>query len=212
VATLPDRPFVYPILDAALLGHRNVGMAVRAVARAGLRLVQLRAKDLPDRVLSGLAREAQEAAAAAGVALIVNDRPDVARIAGAAGVHLGQADLSARDARRLLGDAAIVGVSTHDLGEIESMAGEAADYIAVGPVFATRTKKDPEPVVGLDLIRRARRLTRLPLVAIGGITAERAPQVVEAGADGIAVISALLNAPDLEAAARALAAALASRR
>lgn len=212
MATLPDRPFVYPILDAALLGHRNVGMAVRAVARAGLRLVQLRAKDLPDRVLSGLAREAQEAAAAAGVALIVNDRPDVARIAGAAGVHLGQADLSARDARRLLGDAAIVGVSTHDLGEIESMAGEAADYIAVGPVFATRTKKDPEPVVGLDLIRRARRLTRLPLVAIGGITAERAPQVVEAGADGIAVISALLNAPDLEAAARALAAALASRR
>ena len=205
---LPPRPFLYPILDVALLGGRPVGAAIAEIARAGVRIVQLRAKEVEDRVFVELAREARAAARSEGVLFLVNDRPDVARIVGADGVHVGQDDLGPRHARALLGDEAIVGASTHDLAQLVAAAQEPVDYVAIGPVFPTRTKARPDPVVGLEFVRRARERVTVPLVAIGGITLENARGVVEAGADGVAVISGLLAAPDLERAAFALAASL----
>jgi thiamine-phosphate pyrophosphorylase len=177
-----------------MVGRGRVGEMVSALARAGARLLQLRAKALGGRALLECARDAVLAAHAAGALLIVNDRPDVARIAEADGVHVGQDDLAPADARRILGPAAIVGVSTHDL--TQAAAAADVDYVAVGPVFATASKERPDPVVGLALVRTARAALRGPLVAIGGITADNAREVADAGADGLAVISALLRAPD----------------
>jgi thiamine-phosphate pyrophosphorylase len=202
VARLPPGPFLYPILDADLLGGRPCRAAVAALARGGAGIVQLRAKGVPDRVLFALAREAQAAARAAGMLFVVNDRPDVALMVGADGVHLGQDDLPPEDARRLLGPEAVIGRSTHSLEQLERAAVEPVDYVAFGPVFGTGTKRDPDPVVGLDLLRAARALSARPLVAIGGIDASRAALAIAAGADGVAVISALADAPDLEQAAR----------
>jgi thiamine-phosphate pyrophosphorylase len=148
------------------------------------------------------------AARALGGVLVVNDRPDVAVLAGADGVHLGQEDLSPRDARRALAAGALVGLSTHDDLQVEAAAGEPVDYVAIGPVFPTGTKADARPAVGLEGVRSARARTRLPLVAIGGITAENGRAVIDAGADGIAVLSALLADGDVEAAVRRLRAAV----
>jgi len=137
----------------------------------------------------------------------VNDRPDIALLAGADGVHLGQEDLPPRDARRTLPASTLLGLSTHDAGQVEAAAEEPVDYIAIGPVFPTRTKADARPTVGLAGVRSARARTRLPLVAIGGITADNARAVIEAGADGVAVLSAVLAGEDVEAAVRRLRAA-----
>jgi thiamine-phosphate pyrophosphorylase len=208
---LPPGPFVYPILDADLLAGRPCGAAVADLARGGARIVQLRAKGVSDRVLFTLAREALSAARAAGMLFLVNDRPDVALMVGADGVHLGQDDLPPPEARRLLGPDAVIGWSTHSLEQLARAAAEPVDYVAFGPVFPTVTKRDADPVVGLDLLRAARALTDRPLVAIGGIDASRAALAIAAGADGVAVISALADAPDLEQAARAFVARLSER-
>jgi len=206
---LPPPPFLYPIVDVAALGARGVGSAVAALASGGAKVVQFRGKGLPDRRFLELAAEALAAARQGGAMLVVNDRPDVAVILGADGVHLGQDDLAPRDVRPLLPPGALLGVSTHGLDQLERAAGEPVDYVAIGPVFATRSKAAPDPVVGLEMVRRARARTARPLVAIGGITEENARSVAEAGADGLAVISALLSQADLAAAARRFAAALA---
>jgi len=203
VPRLPARPFLYAIVDAQLLAGRSVGEAVSALARGGAALVQVRTKTGSDAERVRHAREACGVARAAGVPLIVNDRPDVARIAGADGVHLGQEDLPPAAARRILGPEAIVGISTHDVGQATLTASEPVDYVAIGPVFPTRTKAQPDAVVGLEGVRGVRRLVARPLIGIGGITAENAATVIAAGADGVAVISALLCEVDLEAAARA---------
>jgi thiamine-phosphate pyrophosphorylase len=131
-----------------------------------------------------------------GVPLIVNDRADVAALVDAAGIHVGQQDLSVENARRVVGPSKWVGVSTHSREQFERAAASSADYIAVGPVFSTSTKTNPDPVVGIDFIRMVRTLTEKPIVAIGGITLDRAAQVVRAGADSVAVISDILLAPD----------------
>ncbi|HET7291167.1 MAG TPA: thiamine phosphate synthase [Vicinamibacteria bacterium] len=205
---LPARPFLYAVVDTQLLAGRPLGEAVRALCRGGAGLVQVRTKSGSDAERVRLAREAGSAARESGVPMIVNDRADVARIAGAAGVHVGQEDLAASDARAIVGPNAIVGVSTHDLAQAAAAAAEPVDYVAFGPVFATRTKQNPDPVVGLDGLRTARGAVDRPLVAIGGITRANAAEVAAAGADGVAVISYLLDAPDLEAAARQIVAAL----
>jgi thiamine-phosphate pyrophosphorylase len=156
-----------------------------------------------------MARDAVAAARAAGALLVVNDRVDVALLAGADGVHLGQDDLRPEDARRLLPAGALIGVSTHDRAQVEEAAASGADYVAVGPVFATATKERPDPVVGLELVRWARGRVGVPLVAIGGITAGRAAEVAAAGADGLAVVSAIAGAPDPAEAFRRIRARLA---
>ncbi len=208
--SLPPRPFLYPIVDVATLGDRPVGPAVAAVVAGGARLVQFRGKGLPDRRFLALAAEALAAARRGGAMLVVNDRPDVAVILGADGVHLGQDDLEPRAVRSLLSPGTLLGVSTHDLEQLRRARDEPVDYVAIGPVFATRSKAEPDPVVGLATVRAARALTSRPLIAIGGITEDNARSVAEAGADGLAVISALLSQPDHAAAARRFAAVLAS--
>ena len=208
---LPPRPFLYPIVDVAALGERAVGSAVAALVAGGAKVVQFRAKGLPDRRFLDLAAEALAAARAGGAALIVNDRPDVALILGADGVHLGQDDLDPRAVRTLLPPGTLLGLSTHTLEQLQRAAGAPVDYLAIGPVFPTRSKAAPDPVVGLEMVRKARALTPGSLVAIGGITEENARSVVDAGADGVAVISALLSQADLAAAGRRFGAALGRR-
>jgi thiamine-phosphate pyrophosphorylase len=132
-----------------------------------------------------------------GVRIIVNDRLDIALAAGADGVHLGQDDLSPAKARALVGSRFIIGYSTHSITQALNPGGLAADYIAIGPIFATSTKKNPDPAVGLEVIRELKPQLQAPLVAIGGITLARAPEVLAAGADSVAVISDLFTGGDV---------------
>src|SRR4029077_17871576 len=124
------------------------------------------------------------------------DRPDVAFLSGASGVHVGQKDLPVAESRAMLGQGKLLGISTHNLEQLRAAAEADAYYIALGPVFDTDSKANPDPVVGTAMIRQARRLTRKPIVAIGGITLDRAKEVMEAGADSVAVISDILRAVD----------------
>jgi thiamine-phosphate pyrophosphorylase len=209
VGSLPATPFAYPIVDAARLRGRDVATVVDLLARAGARLIQLRVKTHADRERLALARAAVAAARASGARLVVNDRADIAAISGADGLHVGQDDLPPAEARAVIGPGMILGVSTHGLAQLAAAASAPVDYVAIGPVFATRSKDDPDPVVGLEMVRRARAMVSRPLVAIGGITRANARDVVAAGADGVAVISDLLDAPDLGRAFAELRAALA---
>jgi thiamine-phosphate pyrophosphorylase len=199
-------PRLYPILDAELLLREVAGdragrqellrRTVAELARAGVQILQYRNKQEADAVLIEDARVIQEAAG--GMRLLLNDRAALVKSVGWDGVHVGQDDLPARDARELLGPAAWVGLSTHNETQLRAANLEPVDYIAVGPVFTTSTKANPDPAIGLEGVRQARALTQKPLVAIGGITAETAAAVIEAGADCVAVIAAIF-APGLSA-------------
>jgi thiamine-phosphate pyrophosphorylase len=162
----------------------------------GASLIQLRDKDAGGRELLEQAMACLKLTRKSGATLIINDRVDVALTAGADGVHLGQDDLSVDEAREILGGDKIIGVSTHSIAQFRAALETSANYIAVGPVYPTITKENPAPVVGLELVREARKLTDRPLVAIGGISHARAPEVIEAGADCVAVISALYPLPE----------------
>jgi thiamine-phosphate pyrophosphorylase len=186
-------PRLYVILDAGLLREPAAEIA-RKLIGAGVEVLQYRAKKVPAKEMLASSRELAEAARAGGARFFVNDRPDVASLAEADGVHVGQDDLGVEEARGVVGPDAWVGLSTHNIEQFEKALRSSADYIAVGPIFATSSKASPDPVVGLGLIRRARRLTGRPIVAIGGITLERAAEVIEAGADSVAVIRDVLRA------------------
>jgi thiamine-phosphate pyrophosphorylase len=191
---LRELPKLYAIVDRATLDARemSVGEFARDLRDAGVRLVQYRDKcGRPQQVLRGAEEIAQVFAGVEDTVLVMNDRSDLALLAGW-GVHVGHEDLSPDDARKVLGARRLIGVSTHSDTQVMEADASAADYVAIGPVFATATKADTEPVVGLEGVRRARALTRKPLVAIGGITRENARSVIDAGADGVAVIGALL--------------------
>ena len=188
-------PRLYVILDAALLTFPEIELAQK-FANAGVRLLQYRNKSASSRELFESSKRLSSQLAPQGVTFIVNDRADVASLAGASGVHVGQQDLGVEEARRVIGAGKLVGVSTHNLEQFERAAAASADYIAVGPVFSTSTKANPDPVVGIDFIRRVRALTSKPIVAIGGITLNRAVEAVRAGADCVAVASDILLAPD----------------
>jgi len=162
----------------------------------GASLIQLRDKEASGRELLEQAIACLKLTRNVGATLIINDRVDVALTAGADGVHLGQDDLSVEEAREILGEDKIIGVSTHSIDQFRAALETSANYIAVGPVYPTITKENPAPVVGLELVREARKLTDRPLVAIGGINHARAPEVIEAGADCVAVISALYPLPE----------------
>jgi thiamine-phosphate pyrophosphorylase len=183
---------LYAIVDADVLKKRRVRLRKFAVGlrAAGVSLVQYRDKSgSPAEVLAGAA-VLREVFAETGCMLIMNDRADLAVLAGFDGVHVGQGDLLPEDAKAVVARG-IVGVSTHTEEQVRVADASCADYVAIGPVFATGTKADAEAVVGLEGVRRARALTTKPLVAIGGITRENARSVVEAGADSVAVISGL---------------------
>jgi thiamine-phosphate pyrophosphorylase len=188
-------PRLYVILDAALLIHPETQIAA-GLAEAGVRLLQYRNKQASARELLEKSRALADELLPKQVRFIVNDRADVAVLAGATGVHLGQDDLGPDSARGLAGSDGVVGVSTHNLEQFAAAAATSTDYIAIGPIFETSTKKNPDPVVGMEIVRAARRLTDKPIVAIGGITLARAAEMIAAGADSIAVISDILCAPD----------------
>jgi thiamine-phosphate pyrophosphorylase len=204
-------PRLYVILDAALITSSEIDCAL-SLAEAGVRLLQYRNKSAPARQYLDSSRKLAEALLPHGVSFFVNDRPDVAFLAGASGVHVGQDDLDVEQARHVVGRDKLVGVSTHNLEQFERTAASSADYIALGPIFSTSSKANPDPVVGLDLLRKARALTDKPVVAIGGITLERAASAIEAGADSVAVISGILGAADPAQRAREYIETLASAK
>jgi thiamine-phosphate pyrophosphorylase len=184
-------PAFYPIVSTV--------RTAELLLEAGARIVQYRNKDFFSRAAFEDASRIEALCRQAGALCVVNDRADVAKLLNAA-LHLGQDDLAPADARRILPAPGIIGFSTHNEQQLRAGDVEPVDYLAIGPIFATASKLNPDPVVGLDGLRTLRSLTRKPLVAIGGITRELAPQVFEAGADSIAVISDLF--PDPRARAR----------
>jgi thiamine-phosphate pyrophosphorylase len=188
-------PRLYPILDIDLCRERRLEpLAVLAAFLAGgARILQLRDKTLSTGERLSLADAVVARAHAAGARVIVNDRADIARLSGADGVHVGQDDLTVDEARAILGPDAIVGLSTHDDEQIAAAARTSATYVAVGPIYGTVTKDTGYSARGLDLVRHAARHAGKPVVAIGGITLDRAPEVLAAGASSVAVISDLLR-------------------
>jgi thiamine-phosphate pyrophosphorylase len=188
-------PRLYAIIDPTLLTISELDLA-EALAGSGVELIQYRNKTASSRQFFEISRQLASALGPRGVRLIVNDRPDIALLAGAGGVHVGQDDLGVEDARAICGTDRWVGVSTHTLEQLAAADRTSADYIAFGPIFPTATKKNPDPVVGTELLRQARRMTKKPLVAIGGITLERAAEVYRAGADSLALIRDLISVPN----------------
>lgn len=200
-------PYLYAILDVDIAAARGLQPASLCDIwlAAGIRLIQLRAKHLTGGPMQQLAAELTGQCHAAGGRLIVNDRADVARLSGADGVHVGQDDLTPEHARQVVGADAVVGVSTHSEVQVREAVQGPIDYLAIGPIFSTSSKEQPDPVVGLEGLTRASAIAAsrgIPLVAIGGITLDKAPAVLEAGASSVAVISDLL-AGDPAARARA---------
>jgi len=188
-------PRLYVILDAALLTVPETECAEKLVS-AGIRLLQYRNKKASARELFESSKRLSSLLIPKCVTLVVNDRADVAMAADASGVHVGQEDLAPESARSVIGREKLLGLSTHNLEQFRSACATSADYIAVGPVFSTSTKANPDPVVGIEFVRSVRKLTDKPIVAIGGITLESAAEVIQAGADSVAVISDILLAPD----------------
>jgi thiamine-phosphate diphosphorylase len=188
---------LYPIVDVDVCRLRGLDplSVLDAYLAGGARFIQLRDKTTRTGPLAALAAPAVSRARAAGASLIVNDRADVAKLTSADGVHVGQDDLPVEDVRLVVGDAAIVGVSTHDEAQIGRAIETSASYIAVGPIYGTSTKDTGYSARGLDLLRYAvARAAGKPVVAIGGITLDRAPEVLAAGAASVAVITDLLTA------------------
>jgi thiamine-phosphate pyrophosphorylase len=192
---MPLTPRLYPIVDAVYFPEaRSLLAAAECLASAGCTLLQYRNKSHNARQMLDHARELRNRLPAS-ITLIMNDRADLALAAEFDGVHVGQDDLSPESVRRIIGPDRWLGVSTHNSEQLAEADKTSADYLAIGPIFATSSKDRPDPVVGLEGVRRARQLTRKPLVAIGGITRANAASVIEAGADSVAVISDLLLDP-----------------
>jgi thiamine-phosphate pyrophosphorylase len=186
-------PRVYPILDTESLSARGILLETAAAAflDGGAGILQIRHKGHWSRDTFESARQVARLCRESGVPLIVNDRADVALLLES-GLHVGQDDLPPRDARRLMGSDAVVGFSSHNPQQLCAAGGEPVDYVALGPIFATASKRNPDPVTGVEEVRRCRTLLEKPLVAIGGITLANALDVLRAGADSVAVIGGLL--------------------
>lgn len=200
---------LYCIVDPERAGGRDLAEVAAAAARGGATLIQYRDKLATGRLMVERARAIRAALAGSGVPLLVNDRVDVALAAGADGVHLGQGDLHPNDARRLLGPGAVVGVTVKTTAHADELYRFTADYACIGGVFATASKDNPDPPIGLDGLARVAFRARLassgvPVGAIAGIDETNAASVIGAGADGIAVIGAVVASPDPEGAARRL--------
>jgi thiamine-phosphate pyrophosphorylase len=204
-------PTLYVILDRATARGRDLGDLLEAVIAGGCRMVQLREKEWPSGRLWHLAERLRERCRKAGVTFIINDRVDLAAALGADGVHLGQDDLPPARVRPLLRAGMAMGLSTHSLEQARAARAAGADYVAVGSMFPTATKPDFQ-LVGPELIRALRGEIQVPLIGIGGITADNVAEVMRAGADGVAVISAVCAAPDPERATRRLMEAIRAAR
>ncbi len=195
---------LYLVTDRALAAPKTIEETVAAAIGGGVSMVQLREKEISTRDFLLLARRLLTILRPAGVPLIINDRLDVALAAGADGVHLGQSDLPGREARRIMGPSAIIGLSVETMKQLQEAEELDLDYLAASPVFATSTKTDTAPPWGLAGLAALQSQTNLPIIAIGGINQTNAEAVLLAGADGVAVVSAICAADDPQAAARSL--------
>ncbi len=186
-------PRIYPILDTQSLRARacEPETAARAWLDGGTRILQFRHKGQWTRAVFEQAEKISGLCQERAVVFVINDRADLAKLLGA-GLHVGQDDLAPADARNLLGEEALLGYSTHNPRQLDCAAGEPVNYVAIGPIFATGSKQNPDPVVGVEELRKCRARCGRPLVAIGGITRQTAPAVLAAGADSVAVIGDLL--------------------
>lgn len=194
---------LYVVTDAGLSRGRSHRTVIEAAIVGGVTVVQYREKHASTRQMIVEAQELRELTRRAGVPLIVNDRVDVALAVDADGVHVGQDDMPVALARQLIGNK-LLGVSAHSLSEALQAVRDGADYLGVGPIFATTTKPDAASPIGLDGLRAIRQHVSIPIVAIGGINQANAADVMRAGADGVAVVSAVVSADDVTAAARQL--------
>jgi thiamine-phosphate pyrophosphorylase len=200
--TVSPFPAFYPVFDTAR--GMPATHAAEALLEAGARILQFRHKGFFSRGTFEDAQHLAELCHNAGVLFVVNDRADIAALLKTA-LHLGQDDLAPLDARKILPSPSIIGFSTHNDRQLRDADREPVDYLAIGPIFQTPTKENPDPIVGVDRLRTLRPLTRKPLVAIGGITRETAPSVFEAGANSVAIIGDLFAEPCTKAALRARA-------
>jgi thiamine-phosphate pyrophosphorylase len=190
-------PKIYPITDVSLAGISHGEQVGRLIA-GGATFIQLREKHASPRDFFEAAKPAIEIARKNNVMIIINDRVDIARALGADGVHLGQDDLPPNAAREVLGPDAIIGFSTHSVEQAIDAAGLPIDYVAIGPIFETKTKENPDPIVGLDGLAEVKKnIGNIPLVAIGGIDLDNVLDVLAAGADSIALVSAIIGDPAL---------------
>jgi thiamine-phosphate pyrophosphorylase len=203
---------LYLVTDRGLSRGRPTPEIVHAAVRGGVTCVQLREKTCPTREFIAEALAVRDFLKSRGIPLIINDRVDVALAVGADGVHLGQGDLPLATARAILGGSKIIGVSAESIRDAIEAESGGADYLGVSPIFATPTKTDTAAPLGLEGLRAIRREVKLPLVAIGGLTAGNAAAVIGGGADGVAVVSAIVSAEDPERAARELARHIAQAR
>jgi thiamine-phosphate pyrophosphorylase len=199
---------VYLVTDRSLCGPRGVVETVRQAVAGGATIVQLRDPVSKTRSLVEEARAILAVTRAAGIPFVVNDRVDVALAAGADGVHLGQSDMMVADARRLLGPGPIVGLSITSEADLAASDLAGVDYLGVGPIFPQATKPDAAPPMGFAGLAAIRARTALPIVAIGGISAANTASGIAAGADGVAVVSAICASPDAREAARVIATAV----
>ena len=200
---MPDL-FLYLVTDRELSRGRSIVDIVRAAVAGGVTCVQLREKRCATREFVDEARAVHELLAGTGIPLIINDRIDVALAVGAEGVHLGQTDMLIADARRVVGKDMLIGISAECVDDAVRAQAEGADYVGISPVFSTPTKTDTAPALGLDGVARIRAAVSLPLVGIGGIGTDNAADVIRAGCDGVAVVSAIVSAADPRKAAAEL--------
>jgi thiamine-phosphate pyrophosphorylase len=196
---------------AQTVGRDLVEMLEQALG-AGVRAIQLREKDLDTKEICRLAERLLSVTRQVGAALIVNDRVDVGMALGADGVHLTRKSLPPKEARALAGSGTLLGISCHGVADVEEAVAAGVDYVVLGPIYATPSKMRYGAPAGLGILRQARAICPVPILAIGGINVQRVPEVMEAGADGVAAISAVLSAPDPAAAASEILAAVRSHR
>lgn len=203
---------LYLVTDRLLAAGRSVEEIVRSAVDGGVTVVQLREKNAGTRHFLDQALRLKRVASESDIPLIINDRLDIAMACDAEGVHLGQEDMSCRLARRIAGKNMLIGVSVSSLDEALAAEADGADYLGVGPLFATLTKADALPPTGLEPLSAIRRAVRIPLIGIGGITPDNAGSVIRSGADGVAVVSAVVAHPDPESAAKSLRSAIGQAR
>ncbi|MDO9117905.1 MAG: thiamine phosphate synthase [Nitrospira sp.] len=189
---------IYLLLDPSVSPDRPLGEALTQSACAGVKIVQYRNKTASMKEAYAEALPLRKLAAELGVLFIVNDRCDLALAVDADGVHLGQGDLPLELARKVMGPDKLIGISTHNPDQVLAASAGKPDYLGFGPIFKPGSKQDHDPVVGIEGLRAIRSLTSLPIFAIGGITIENVGEVMKAGANGVAVISAILKAPDIK--------------
>lgn len=193
---------LYAIIDNSVRLDISIIEIAMKVLLGGARIIQLRGKGLSSKELLKQAREIRKLTREARAIFIVNDRADIAILSDADGVHLGQDDLPIAEARKIMGEGKVIGISTHNLEQAIKAEQEGADYIAFGPIFGTTTKADTEDAKGLEALREVRKNINIPVVSIGGINLDNMKSVLDAGADGVAVISAIVKAENIEEASR----------